>query len=93
MRSEGRRFKPGQSGNPFGRPKKGQEKGHRPLTVKEKVDRHQAAKLARFYTRDAIDTLKAIMVNPRYRPRDRIEAARILFERGYGMLPRARTTE
>lgn len=61
-------FKPGQSGNPSGRPKI-------PGDVVE---------LARTHTREAISTLAAIMSNAEAPPASKIAAAAVLLDRGWG---------
>ena len=61
-------WKPGQSGNPGGRPK---EVGH----VRE---------LARQWTEQAIQTLADIMQDPSQPARARVAAAESLLDRGYG---------
>lgn len=68
MGSEVTRFKPGQSGNPSGRPKIA---GH----IRD---------LARQYTEDAIKTLAAIMIDVKAPPSARIFAANSLLDRGWG---------
>ena len=67
----GKPFKKGQSGNPGGRPNVIAE-------VKE---------LAREYTGEAIETLVAIMTNPKAAPAARVSAANSLLDRGYGKPP------
>jgi hypothetical protein len=67
----GKPFKKGQSGNPGGRPKVVAE-------VKE---------LAREHTGKAIETLVAIMSNPKAAPAARVSAANSLLDRGYGKPP------
>lgn len=61
-------FKPGQSGNPHGRPK---ELAH----VKE---------LARSYTAEAIKTLAGIMTNPDEPAAARVKASESLLDRAWG---------
>ena len=61
-------FKPGQSGNPGGRPKEVGE-------VRE---------LARGYTVQAISTLASIMLNEDAKGSERVAAATALLDRGYG---------
>jgi hypothetical protein len=70
-------FKKGQSGNPGGRPKVIAE-------VKE---------LARAHTGEAIETLVAIMTNPKSAPAARVSAANSLLDRGYGKPPQHITGE
>jgi len=64
-------FKPGQSGNPSGRPK----------TPAELVE------LARGYSKEAIKTAGEILRDTMARPADRIRAAELLLDRGYGKAP------
>ncbi|MDE2106112.1 MAG: hypothetical protein KGL39_53310 [Patescibacteria group bacterium] len=61
-------FKPGQSGNPGGRPKGG----------------HDVRELARSHGPDAIKTLAAIMCSEDAPPNARASAACALLDRGYG---------
>jgi hypothetical protein len=61
-------FKPGQSGNPGGRPK----------VVAEVRD------LARQYGRGALSTLADIMLNKKCPPAARVAAANVFLDRGYG---------
>jgi cob(I)alamin adenosyltransferase len=61
-------FKPGQSGNPLGRPKTDQ-------TLKE---------LAKTHTQDALETLRSIMLNPKAKETARVHAATALLDRGWG---------
>ena len=67
-KQKGGRFKPGQSGNPSGRPK-----------IPEDV---KAA--FKELTPQAVETLKGIMLNPLAKDADRIKAAEIIMDRGYG---------
>lgn len=61
-------FKPGQSGNPGGKPK-----GHEELR-----------ELARSYTVEAVKTLGTIMKNAKVAASSRVTAATVLLERGWG---------
>src|SRR5262245_10988869 len=61
-------FKPGQSGNPGGRPK----------AVREVME------LARAASPDAIQTLRDICANPDAPPAARVSAATALLDRGWG---------
>ena len=61
-------FKPGQSGNPAGRPK-----------VDESV-----RDLARFHTKDAVETLAQICGNRKASDSARVQAATALLDRGWG---------
>lgn len=65
---KGQPFRPGQSGNPGGRPK--QEPG---LT-----------QLARKYTEEAIRVVASVLKDPEAKHADRLKAAEILLERGHG---------
>lgn len=70
---EGRRFQPGQSGNPRGRPKRDLE----------------LAELARGYTADALETLVSLMSDGRAPPAARVAAAMAILDRGWGRPPQA----
>jgi hypothetical protein len=70
-------FRPGQSGNPSGRPK-------RPATIEARKTFRDVADAARECTQDAIDTLFAIMKDPKAPAPARISAAQALLDRGYG---------
>ena len=68
MRGKGRTFKPGQSGNPGGRPR-----------VLRDVQ-----ELAREKSPEAIETLSNIMHDTKAPPAARVAAANALLDRGYG---------
>lgn len=68
MAKSGGSFKPGQSGNPSGRPK----------VVAEVRD------LARQYTPEAIHTLVSIMQDDDANPSARVAASNAILDRGYG---------
>jgi hypothetical protein len=70
-------FKPGESGNPGGRPKK-------PQTIEAKRIIADVKAAARALTQDAIDTLAAVMKDPKAPPAARISAAVALLDRGHG---------
>lgn len=67
-------FKPGQSGNPSGRPKKTAEQRH----VEE---------IARGHTEEALSTLVKIMSGANYRESARVSAACAILDRGWGRAP------
>jgi hypothetical protein len=75
------RFKPGQSGNPGGKPK----------AIIE------VAQAAREKTASAIETLNTIMIDPKATASARVSAAVAILERGWGKAPQTidlrRTTE
>ena len=73
-------FRPGRSGNPTGRPK-------RPATIEARRIFADVADAARECTQDAIDTLFAIMKDPKAPAAARISAATALLDRGYGRPP------
>ena len=75
-------FRPGQSGNPTGRPK-------RPATIEVRRIFRDVATAARKRTQDAIDTLAAIMRDPKAPAAARVSAATALLDRGYGKPPQA----
>ena len=64
-------FKPGQSGNPLGRPKSDK-------TIRE---------LARVHTKDALKTLSEIVKNPKSPDAARVQACNALLDRGWGKAP------
>lgn len=66
------KFKPGQSGNPGGRPLRAQA---------------EVARLARLYTEDALSTLAEICKDAAAQPSARVSAAVALLDRGYGKAP------
>lgn len=71
QRPRGRPFRPGQTGNSRGRPRKG-------LSL---------AETCRGHTDAALGALLAIMQDPRQRGQDRIKCAEIILERGHGPPP------
>ena len=70
-------FRPGQSGNLTGRPK-------RPATIEARRLFRDVADAARERTQDAIDVLAAIMKDPKAPAAARISAAVALLDRGHG---------
>ena len=70
-------FRPGQSGNPTGRPK-------RPATIEARRIFRNVLTAARERTQDAIDTLASIMRDPKAPAAARVSAAQALLDRGYG---------
>jgi len=64
-------FKPGQSGNPLGRPKSDK-------TIRD---------LARVHTKDALETLAGIVKNPKASDTARVQACNALLDRGWGKAP------
>ncbi len=70
-------FKPGQSGNPRGRPKRDAE----------------VAEMARVHTAEALDTLAAVMRNTKAPASARVMAANAILDRGHGKAPRYVATE
>jgi hypothetical protein len=70
-------FRPGQSGNPTGRPK-------RPATIETRRIFRDVLTAARERTQDAIDTLASIMRDPKAPAAARVSAAQALLDRGYG---------
>ena len=70
---DGRRFQPGHSGNPRGRPKRDLE----------------VAGLARVHTALAIETLASIISDEWAPPSARIAAATAILDRGWGRPPQA----
>lgn len=61
-------FKPGQSGNPSGRPKSDK-------TIRD---------LAKIYTKDALKTLSEIVKNPKASDTARVQACNAILDRGWG---------
>ncbi len=61
-------FKPGQSGNPSGRPKSDK-------TIRD---------LAKVYTKDALKTLSEIVKNPKASDTARVQACNAILDRGWG---------
>jgi hypothetical protein len=70
-------FRPGQSGNLTGRPK-------RPATIEARRIFQDVADAARERTQDAIDVLAAIMKDPKAPAAARISAAQAILDRGHG---------
>ena len=70
-------FRPGQSGNPTGRPT-------RPATIEARRIFQDVADAARERTQDAIDVLAAIMKDPKAPAAARVSAAQAILDRGYG---------
>ena len=68
MRTRGRPFAKGQSGNPGGRPK----------------ELRDIIELARSHGHHAIETLAKIMTNPKAPPAARVAAANAILDRGFG---------
>jgi len=64
-------FKPGQSGNPSGRPKSDK-------TIRD---------LAKIHTEDALKTLAEIVNNPKASDTARVQACNVLLDRGWGKAP------
>jgi hypothetical protein len=64
-------FKPGQSGNPSGRPKSNK-------TIRD---------LAKIHTEDALNTLSEIVKNPKASDTARVQACNALLDRGWGKAP------
>ena len=70
-------FRPGQSGNLTGRPK-------RPATIEARRIFQDVADAARERTQEAIDVLAAIMKDPKAPAAARISAAQAILDRGHG---------
>jgi hypothetical protein len=70
-------FRPGQSGNPTGRPK-------RLATIEARRIFRDVTDAARERTQDAVDTLSAIMKDSKAPAAARVSAAQALLDRGYG---------
>jgi len=64
-------FKPGQSGNPLGRPKSDK-------TIRD---------LAKIHTKDALKTLSDIVKNPKASDTARVQACNAILDRGWGKAP------
>ncbi len=64
-------FKPGQSGNPSGRPKSDK-------TIRD---------LAKIHTEDALKTLSEIVKNPKASDTARVQACNAILDRGWGKAP------
>jgi hypothetical protein len=75
-------FRPGQSGNPTGRPK-------RPTAIEARRIFRDVMTAARERTQDAIDTLFAIMRDPKAPAAARVSATQAILDRGYGKPPQA----
>lgn len=73
-------FKPGQSGNPGGKPKLAP-------TVRQALA--DAKALAQPLAAEAIGTLSQVMTNPKTPPAARVSAAIAILDRGYGKPPQA----
>ena len=69
--AHGRPFKPGQSGNPGGRPKKTQEQ-------------KDALKMIRDLAPEAAERLREIIRNPDVKIADQLRAIEIVFDRAFG---------
>ena len=70
-------FRPGQSGNPAGRPLK-------PAAIEAQKVQADVKVLARECAPDAVSTLRTIMLDAKAPPAARIGAANALLDRGYG---------
>lgn len=70
-------FRPGQSGNPLGRPRNSD-------LVGPSKTRADVRELAKSYAPGAIETLKKIMDDPKAPPAARVGAATAILDRGYG---------
>jgi hypothetical protein len=75
-RVPGRPFKPGTSGNPGGKPRRS-------------VDGQSLPELARAHTGDALRALAGIVNDPKELTANRIAAANVILQRGWGDIPRA----
>lgn len=74
----------GHSGNPRGRPKKGQA---------EKEAQKDALKLIKLNTVPAVNAILEVMKDKKTRPADRLRAAEIIIDRVYGKAPTTVTVE
>jgi hypothetical protein len=70
-------FRPGQSGNPLGRPRNSD-------LVGPSKTRADVRELAKSYAPGAIETLKKVMDDPKAPPAARVGAATAILDRGWG---------